>query len=549
MRLTFFLLLILLLVGPLAAQPAGNRDAIAIHLDKPFYINGELIWYKIYLPPAFSGKALTLKVALIHPAGKSLENYFLATKGKTVLDGYFKLPYDLEPARYHLVVMGTERNAKERIKLAEVFIPVYNDLIAIKSTANTEDPKPVQSVVANDLQVSIQLAPGPYQKRQEIRATVQVTDQAGKPLVSDLSVSVIDAALLGRDSDIGTCLKTSTLETTSMVGALDNKISLIGRMTDLENNSLPEIAFGAYLSREKASLVAETDQNGVFTLSVPDLKGEAALQFINLRGERLQVKLDDGISLAESPPLVYSEAVRNYLKWSQSRKMIYQLYNSLETSLQPEQLLQPGSESEPDRQIIPKEYAGFPDLYTFFSEINTPLKIKMDKEGGYYAQMFNPDPRMRVFYPGAPIFIVDDKMTRDVNFLQQLDISKIDTIDLYFDFFNLNTNFGKLGNSGMVMVKTSIPNLTLPSSEEANIVAVNGLMPAIQLKNTEAVAPRQPIFKPQLFWAPNLITTTEGTADLNFSQSDDLGTFQIEVVARAADGRIGYGTQTYQVQW
>jgi hypothetical protein len=137
-----------------------------------------------------------------------------------------------------------------------------------------------------------------------------------------------------------------------------------------------------------------------------------------------------------------------------------------------------------------------------------------------------------------------------VDFLEQLALSKIDTIDLYFDFFKLNEYFDKMGsNSGIAVLRTSIPNMEIPPSDAVNIFPVNGLLPKATEVMPAGDTTHRPIFRSGLLWLPDLSAGNNGQASLHFTQSDDLGTFLIRVVAHTADGRIGTATKSYQVQW
>ena len=38
-----------------------GQDNVTVHTDKPYYVSGEVIWYKLYLPEAFSNVEATFK--------------------------------------------------------------------------------------------------------------------------------------------------------------------------------------------------------------------------------------------------------------------------------------------------------------------------------------------------------------------------------------------------------------------------------------------------------------------------------------------------------
>ncbi|PHN07922.1 hypothetical protein [Flavilitoribacter nigricans] len=523
--------------------PSLNAQIPVFHLDKPLYVTGDILRYRLYLPPAFSGQDVALKTALVDAGGEPVGAFHQQTGGATALDGYLKLPYDLRSQVYHLLVLGTGQESRKKIKLAEILVPVYNDLG--EESPPAAGPIPETGAMAEQLQVTIEQSGGPFQKQEEIPVQVRVTDRNGQSVPADLSVSVIDAGLFGGRSN---GLSTPVSSTPAPANDLSDRMYLNGRITDELGRPRAEISFGAYVHDLGETIIGETDASGDFALELPTLTGSADIQFVDLRNDSLRVVLDDGIELSPTPPIPFNEKIESYLKWSRSRKVIYQLYNTLEMNLEqtlPERRPKP---VEPDQRIVPSEYTAFKDMATFFTEVSTPLKFRIGKEGNLIAQMFNPNPRMRAFYQGTPIFLVDGKMTRDVDFVQQLELSRIDTIDLYFDFLNLNRYFGKVGSNGIAVLKTSIPNLQVPQPDENSIFRIDGLLASAREPASDQATDRRPDFRSNLYWNPTL-PAANGTAGLRFTQSDDLGTFLIRVVARTADGRTGTAVQTYEVQW
>ena len=545
-RYLLTVLLVSLVIRMLVAQVLTANNGLALHLDKPFYVVGDVLRYQLYLPPGFAGREIALKMALKDAQGESLGAFYQQTGGATTLDGYLKIPYDLASANYHFLILGTDRTSLQKVKLAEIIVPIYNDLVEELPATKQGVASNAITAGANELQLSIELAAGPFHKREDILAMIKVADNEGNPVAADLSVSVIDAGLFGTAPN---GWHQSPKAGAYIAADLSEHLYLNGQITG--NNGAPRAAinFGAYIHELRESLLGLTDEAGNFALQLPTLTGPANIQFIDLRSDSLRVVLDDRIELGPTPALPFNEEIENYLKWSRSRKVIYQLYNTLETNLEQNRPPRKFKSLEPDQRILRSEYPNFKDLATFFIEVGTPLKFRPDKNGGYTAQMFNPNPRMRAFYQGNPIFLVDGKMTRNIDYIQQLELIKIDTIDLYFDFFNLNTYFGKLGNSGIAELKTSIPNLRVPAADEAAIFPIQGLLPEAREVLPEEQPATQAAFRANLFWAADQRTGSSGQTQIKFSQSDDLGTFLIQVAARSADGRMGIVHKTYEVQW
>ena len=76
--LVLFFLAWTLFCQPLSGQ-ALQPDRYLVHLDKSFYVTGEVIWFKLYLPKAHQGQGFTLRVALFNPKGEVASYFFLPT--------------------------------------------------------------------------------------------------------------------------------------------------------------------------------------------------------------------------------------------------------------------------------------------------------------------------------------------------------------------------------------------------------------------------------------------------------------------------------------
>lgn len=223
--------------------------------------------------------------------------------------------------------------------------------------------------------------------------------------------------------------------------------------------------------------------------------------------------------------------------------MIYQLFNKTENNTS-FQLFEESQLADPDREFIPSEYP-FEHLPEFCKELSTPLKYIKGKKGSAEFKMFNPESRR--FYFGNPLFIIDGILTKDPVFLSSLNFQELDRIQLYYDNQRLSNYFGFAGFSGVVILSSKEGKLLIPEDSATQTFSVQGLQP---LLNHEPQLPTDleiPILRPQLLWDPDLSTDSKGELELSFQQSDDIGTFQIEVMVQSENGRRGIGRLNYKV--
>lgn len=531
-----------------AWNPAGQ---CVVHLDKSFYVTGEVIWFKIYLPPASKGNPFTLRVALLDGQGEVADYFFLKTEGKTFVNGYYKIPFDSESGIYHLAFLAQEQASKRPVILAKVPVPVYNDLKKLNNIEITKSSSIMESPNAfknNELQVEVALDQDTYKNRETIQPIITVKDQTGQPVKANISVAVTDIALAG-----SSVLTYSTLSAglPLVSAALNDQIYTQTKLSGSSVGTQKENLIGIYDPVEWQMFYASPDEEGVFFIEIPHFYGEKSIQFLGYPNPDIQIQMNEVLKVSHSSSLIYTEGILKYLELSRQRKKIFQLYTALETSLSPEVSEDKSQPLAPDRSILPGNYENFEDLATFFREISSPLAFTLDrKKNMYTARMYNPG--IQTYYPNDPMFIVDGQVTRSADFVARLKSTDVERVDLYYNFDKLFSNFLVIGSSGVINITTK-SGVKIPEPEAEDIIFINGLQaPAKfpefrpeQIGNNK----HQPFFRPQLYWNPTITTDANGQASFSFVQSDDISTFRIEVVVQAEDGSIGQASKEYIVNW
>jgi len=537
---------LLFLSTGLEAQ-TNREESIIIHLNKPIYTSGENIWYKLYFPNSFKAHNLALKLALVNEEGESLSEHYLKTDNQTFAKGYFKVPYEAPSAHYHFVILGTNKSDQEKVKISDIFIPIYNDLGGAENYTSLSQVPTALNSDQSDLLVDLKLDTDSWNRRDQVAATVSVTDQQGRPVAASLSISIKDVNLLEMASQAATSIHRIPLKSANVAESLSEDIYINGIITSQDGVPWQSSILAVYSPTEQQFFYTKSNAAGRFALKLPDLQGDRMIQFLDYQRTGLQVTLDDNIELASSPLKTAKSDISKYLAWSQMRKKIYQLYNSLEDPLT---RLAPSVQAlafESDQQFVMAHYEKFDDLSIFFNEIVTPFKLRQKGKRGYVARMFNPAQQIRTFYKGSPLFIVDGKLSRDANFIYNIPIEKIDTIDLFFESMLLKTRFGPIGNSGIVVIKTSLAELDLPAEEAANIFQIRGLQYASNNDPALELSSSQPHIGPQLFWTSSAQTDAQGNYPFSFTQSDDLGNFLIEISVQDENGQRTILTHSYTI--
>lgn len=532
-------------------------DKSYVHLDKSFYVTGEVIWYKLYLPKAVEGKPLSVRTLVYNAKKELLESFFLKSEGKTYVNGYYKIPFNANSGVYSLVFVAQNGEYKSTNKLAEVLVPIYNDLEDVSISkedltvpyqdGNVEEPG------VKDLNISVKLNKDKFKTRDEVISNILITDKAGNPVKANLSVSVTDWELTGEGVIAPSTFETGEVHNLLVFDNLDNEIYFPGLYMDTNENPKQANVIGVWSRLENKMHFTKSDEKGQFFLKMPDFEGKLPAQFLAYKDtSNINVRLTNGVELIKSGELVYTEGILNYLTLSRQRKKIFQLYTSLESNIQPQKTPLEVQEMKSDRNINLKEYEAFDNLAAFFLEITSAgFQFQKQKDGKYAGKVYNPKQTFEGYFPGTALIIIDGKATKNGHFAANLEYDIVETAQVFMQPKNFRKQFSAMATDGAIVITTNDPNFQLPSNEEDDILEISGLqskakfpvfMPA-DIQNN----PNIPFFRPQLYWNANLETDENGAVDCSFFQSDDISTFQIEIIAQDENGKIGRTTVKYEV--
>ena len=402
-------------------------ENIIIHLDKSFYVTGEVMWYKVYLPKNFEGRPVTLKVSLLDKLNTTKHYSFHSTEGKSNFSSYYKIPFDTRSGVYSLIVSGIKTSTGKSVKIAEVTVPIYNDLEKVSVAASDlAAPKNIinntPTISDNPLNVSVDLDKNAYTNRDQVNVVIKVTDSSGKPIQGNCSVAVTDKSIAGEMAMPSGSVLGGAFPPNIIPNNLNNTINVRGLFLNKDNQPKKVEIMGIFSAKENNFLFAGSNEEGSFSVEMPNFSGEKPIQFVNHYeiDNDVTVKLSEDVKREIKQDLVYTEGIIEYLKLSRERKKIFQMFDGFEFDVQSKGTKFEKQNLSPDKKYNLRNYSTFEDLPMFFSEVLTYLKFK--KSGKQYiAQMTNPNPTWEGFYPGEPLFIVDGKITRNADHVARME--------------------------------------------------------------------------------------------------------------------------------
>ncbi len=548
-----------LLMG-LCLSLSGQSSAgpLAIHTDKNFYVNGEVIWYKLYLPASFKGEEAALRASVIDPNGQEMDYVFHKTASGGSVNGYYKIPFDVETGFYRLVFWGMQKEDASVVEIGERVLPIYNDndierlQAEIQELAGVKKPQPD---LPGALEVSLRTESQISGPRAPVSVLIRVTDQAGNPVDAEASVAVTNWSLAQPALGPYTGWRAAGVAREIDPGSLKSSLFERAMVVDEEGNPRSAIVIGAWSGMENRMFYANgAGEDGLTLLELPDYTGEKTIQFIGYDKEvediitrDFRLRLEP---ITQAPPV--TPGLLEYLERSRQRKKIFQYYGKLEFELAPAPQQLNVQELLPNREFIIDEYEDFENLATFFQEILTPLRFQEDRKNNRYtAQMYNPrDSRGDTRLNGRPTFIVNRQMTRNADFVGKLDLQNIEKVQLFYRPDERREPFKVFGNNGITRIQLKSADIPLPDADAQNVYRFSGIQreaafPAF--RPTEANQ-QQPFFRPQLFWSPAITINQAGQGQFEYFQSDAMGEFRIEVAVQDEQGRRGYATLKYAVK-
>lgn len=543
--------LILIALTFLVNVGSAQSDKAVIHMDRPYYVTGDVIVYQVYLPESFADQTGKIQVLLQSEEGDVFQDYFWKLENQKV-SGYFKIPFGMPSGTYNIGVYAVD-DSDEPVMIADTWVSVYNDF-QIQDLPSLF-PKRVPAQVDQSNALSVLLDKEVYTPGTEVKVSIK-SDQDW--VGSAVSLSVTDAQIIGQSAD-QTLFESSSREASSVV--IDDKMHVHGTISIAETDMPAKIGVvSAYSSSMNQIFYSKSDDEGAFTTSFDEFYGKRNIQisgylFGQVADTRVKLRYP---TIEQSPEIVtaYDGDINEFINHSQRRKLIHQYYNHLETPLDFEPL--PNVEKlevTPNKVIEAENYVAFENTGVFLDEVLGQMLNFVKKGDEWTAKLFNPDNKVGnsifrdYYYEKPPVFIVDGKMTKNLNYIADMKLSEIELISVYNDRKDIRKQFGVFGNFGYVLIDTKQDDRNMPAADEEDIIAVPGMAPEldypVSIKRADSNAPE---LRSTIYWHPEVPLSKKGATEFSFTTSDDIGTFLIQIVGRDSSGNMHKRTVEYEVQ-
>ncbi len=502
----------------------NKNNQCLIHVNKPFYTTGEIVWFKGYLPEILVYQNSLARIDVVSSTHNIIESHYLKISKTRNVSSYFRIPIDLKSDYYYLTLTVYKEDGNVPFVLVRHPLPIFNDLEDIPSGVKTSHPNQVRN--SNDplLEDIIPL----ITDKKEYATRETITFQLQTKGIAEASITVTEELNYPNATySYGEEIKSSFL--------VDNEITHSGIIYNPETDLAYETDYLSALIVEEGKVKSfESYNDGRFELDLAYFVGKREIQLVDYFKPQVVVQLDTIDLFNKIRPtktLVYTEEVLNYLTLSRKRKKISQLFGESVLEKIPRTPL-PINQLTPDRALDFAKYESFKDLEYFFKQITTPLKIKSQKNGAFQVKMVNPE--RKPFYPGTPKFMVNGYFISNFNTILSIDIKKIKNVDLFYFQRNLKKQFDILGSNGIASIYTKSASDYKNDDIANNAFTSYGGKIAVSFDDIYAKADKEsnqsPRLDPSVYWNHHLKSDENGLVQLKFRHGDTKGKYKIQIV-------------------
>jgi len=557
------------------------RENLYISTDRDIYITGEKIWLKAYkmkgLTSIPSDLSKVVYAELLDSSNNPVNQIKIWVSGTSGSTG-FRLSDTLSSGNY-LIRAYTKwmLNYSEDLffyKTITILNPFKNidKLINHSKEQNTRSdfssPAGVQAAErlinnenGSNLIIKIEPQKDKYLTREKVKIDISVTDMAGNPVETDLSISVVKPQLFNIDR-INPLYRLNNLHNMSYSDTIKNSQRTVP-------DHLPEIEGPLLSGIIKNKTTNEPLKNIDISLSLVGKKSRCQFVKTNDKGEfNFVIREQNSFSELVIQPLS-SEMSDSYVELSQpfcstfngNKPGIFYLdssktesINNAVINMQINNIYEPFRQKgptipihavtgdfygKPDRRIKMSDYIELKNIREIVKEI-LPEIVIYRKNKKYSFKIINSYPYQP--FENQALILVDGVPVYDIENLLNVSSKDLERIDI----INRRYFFSDYIFDGIVSFTTKKGDLSALESDNSVYRQVfEGYSPLYNFYSPDygidsLRESRIPDFRNTLYWKPDLESTRDGKASVEFFTSDESGVYTIIVEGISSTGKTGF---------
>ncbi len=515
------------------------EENVYIHLDKPYYYPGEMMWFKAYMnyryPNTRDSMSRTLYVELISPQRKIVKSEVLRIDNGFA-NGNWIVTDTLSSGMYYL---RSYTNLNRNFAQDDFFIkpiPILGNTEKVPASEAVEE-KTADGIISFSQNKKV------YGTRDSIALTLLIKDQKGQPVKSNFSISVTDATQVVPVKDPVNILTGFTFDSEpsteiikEVTYPVEYGISFAGQY--LNKKGQPEKATLSILQGNYEHLsVIETDENGLFV--------ESGLMFYDstvfrIQGEGSKKKKYDGkvaINKKEVPSLDIEFPSYPFEKIDVGKNQ--RLISEFEVPKGARLLSEVFIEGDKISNEVVRPY-GKADYVVSAKELdissNNLLQILQGKVPGLVINTVSDNtgvhPQVRIvrasgltlLAPTEPLVMIDNvPLTgRAGDILQSINAYTIESIEVVT---RVSPAYGSAGVNGVISIytKKGISPDYVPPEKDLQVVMLKGYSTPDGFRTPTYNGDKnlnQVDYRSILYWNPNVTTDQNGEATISFYAGD-----------------------------
>lgn len=569
----------------------GYKEELFVRTDRDIYISGEQVWFKVYemngLTHAPSELSKVIYLELLDKNNFPLIQVKLKNDNKSGSSG-FTLPGNISSGNY---ILRAYTNWMKNFQTDQFFyktISVINpfesiDHLKLPSGRDTSDTissisngliqsliinedgksvygKPVKAENNTDIFFTITLDKKSYSPREMAKIGITATDRTGKPVETDLSVSVAKSVVINStDATSFYCFnrkggKTGRTEGPVYLAELEGHLitGLIRSKTNDEPLKNTELSL-SFVGKTARCQFGKTNENGEFNFIAKEPgRNEIVIQPVSSDISGYYIELNQSFSntFSKFKPVTF------YLDSSKidalNKVVIGTQVNSIYEPFKQNSTVEPGSfipdfYGKPENTIKMADYIELTSLREVVKEI-IPNVYTLKQNGKYDFKLINKF-RGQPF-ENKPLVLVDGVPVYDFEKVLGISSKEIERADV------INTRYfiSETVFDGIISFITKKGNLSVMEFDNSVFRQVyEGCQVQNKFYSPDFSSPivkdsRIPDFRNTLFWKPDLLTNKDGKAQVAFFTSDESSDFTIVVEGISSDGKTGYSSASFSVK-
>lgn len=564
----FHLLIFLWLAIPFRLSAQDIRpENIYVQFNKPFYVVGDTIRFKIYFLNDEIVPSKIVHVDMIDAKRQIVMNKIFRVNNNTAFGSYI-IPFQLAEANYMFRCYTRWNLNFKGNNIFSKIIPVYNDFDVNTPEIFNETTVPaisdtISNVHDNKGNINLEILNRSYIKTGEsVRLKISIPNGSGSVYSANLSMTVLDHDLIGINN-AGEILhyykdyNKIDFQNIKVQYHAEDSIEINGTAHDpLTGDPINSRVLSIY-NVGNSTFRRLRCVNGHFEFKLPVFEGYTYLQIINMNPYQPKIPDIKWIPLRSELPSGYTfgkkvnktPEIEKYLYYSSLRRKVNEIfykdiYDSIQTS---ENFVLPFI---PDRSYDMSKYQLIRNVLNFFEEAVVNCAF-FHQDEYKKIRLFNTETDL--YFMTSPWFFVDGTVIFNDSLVHNIPFDQLKRIDLYNSNHTIFKYFEPIMiQGGVVAVYTKNNYLIDYIRKMPNTLRVDGVPRVEPIGNAgrnTGFTDRHvmPDFDPVIYWNPNIIVDKDQEVTITFPHNDVTGNFTVYVQGMDFYGKPLAGSVSYTV--